>query len=143
VNPRDGITEQGNSSDVLTRLVLRRGIPFGEPYDLADPATRDGGDNDRGLIFVSYQTSIESQFVFLQTKWVNNAVDPNSGGGPDPIIGQRRENGRMRTFKVVDGNGVSRDVELNAEWVIPTGGGFFFSPSISTIATVFGRDRTT
>jgi Dyp-type peroxidase family len=143
VNPRDGITEQGNASDALTRLVLRRGIPFGDGYDTADPATRDLPEHDRGLIFVSYQTSIDSQFVFLQTKWANNVVDPNNGGGPDPIIGQRREDGRARTFTVVGSNGERHDVTLNAEWVVPTGGGFFFSPSISTIANVLGREHTT
>ena len=143
VNPRDGTTEQGNSSDVLTRLVLRRGIPFGEAYDIADPLTRDLPEHDRGLMFVSYQTSIESQFVFLQTKWVNNAVDPNNGGGQDPIIGQRPENGRARTFTVVGSNGAPHNVAVDAEWVVPTGGGYFFSPSISTIANVLGRAGTT
>jgi len=94
-------------------------------------------------MFVSYQTSIESQFVFLQTKWVNNAVDPNNGGGQDPIIGQRSENGRARTFTVVGSNGAPHDIVVDAEWVVPTGGGYFFSPSISTIANVLGRAGTT
>jgi Dyp-type peroxidase family len=143
VNPRDGTTDQGNSSDVLTRLVLRRGIPFGEAYDSADPVTRDRPEHDRGLMFVSYQTSIESQFVFLQTKWLNNAVDPNNGGGQDPIIGQRPENGRARTFTVVGSKGAAHNVAVDAEWVVPTGGGYFFSPSISTIANVLGRSGTT
>jgi len=125
------------------RLVLRRGIPFGEAYDIADPLTRDLPEHDRGLMFVSYQTSIESQFVFLQTKWVNNAVDPNNGGGQDPIIGQRPENGRARTFTVVGSNGAPHNVAVDAEWVVPTGGGYFFSPSISTIANVLGRAGTT
>ena len=87
--------------------------------------------------------SIESQFVFLQTKWVNNAVDPNNGGGQDPIIGQRPENGRARTFTVIGSNGAPHNVAVDAEWVVPTGGGYFFSPSISTIANVLGRAGTT
>ena len=97
MNPRDGLTEQGSTADVLTRLVLRRGIPFGDAYDTADPATRDLPEHDRGLIFVSYQTSIDSQFVFLQRNWANDPINPNNGGGQDAIIGQRSEPGRVRT----------------------------------------------
>jgi Dyp-type peroxidase family len=139
VNPRDGLTEQGSTADVLTRLVLRRGIPFGDAYDTADPETRDLPEHDRGLIFVSYQTSIDSQFVFLQKNWANDSVNPNNGGGQDSIIGQRNEPGRVRTVVITADNGVTDVVTLDREWVIPTGGGFFFSPSISTIANVLGR----
>ena len=141
-NTRDGLTEQGSVHDMLTRLVLRRGIPFGESYDDADPATRDTPEHDRGLIFVSYQTSIDAQFVFLQKNWANDAVNPNSGGGQDGIIGQRSESGRVRTVTITAETGVKQVVTLDREWVIPTGGGFFFSPSISTLATVLGRAQT-
>jgi Dyp-type peroxidase family len=144
VNSRDGLTEQGSRVDFLTRLVLRRGVPFGEAYDLADPAERDSPDHDRGLIFVSYQTSIQDQFVFLQSNWANDEVNPNiedSGlpGGQDPLIGQRSDNGRARTFTLKTEGGVREVLTLNQEFVTPTGGGFFFSPSISTILNVLGR----
>jgi len=140
VNPRDGITDQGNSTDVLARLVLRRGIPFGDAYDQADPATRDTPEHDRGLMFVCYLTSIERQFVFLQKNWANDSVDPNSGGGQDGIIGQRGEQDqRLRTMTIAEANGSTDALTLDREWVIPTGGGFFFSPPISTIKDVFGR----
>ena len=138
VNSRDGLTEQGSTVDALTRLVLRRGIPFGDAYDSANPDTRDLPECDRGLIFLSYQTSIDSQFVFLQKNWANDPVNPNNGGGQDAIIGQRSEPGRVRTVTITADNGVNDVVTLNREWVIPTGGGFFFSPSISTIANVLG-----
>ena len=144
VNTRDGLTEQGSRVDMLTRLVLRRGIPFGEAYDRSDPATRDSPDHDRGLIFVSYQTSIESQFVFLQRNWANDAVNPNNEdlgepGGHDPLIGQRSDNGRARMFALRTEAGVREVLLLDRQWVTPTGGGFFFSPSISTIANILGR----
>jgi hypothetical protein len=93
-------------------------------------------------MFVSYQTSIESQFVFLQTKWVNNASIPTTGrGGSDHRPAPRER--PARTFTVVGSNGAPHDVAVDAEWVVPTGGGYFFSPSISTIANVLGRAGTT
>src|SRR5262249_7888244 len=92
VNPRDTVTQQGNSADVLARMVLRRGIPYGPAYpgDLEQDgaATADDARQDRGLIFVSYQTSIEEQFKFLQRTWANHRKNPNGEGGEDPVIGQ-------------------------------------------------------
>ncbi|HYV63455.1 MAG TPA: Dyp-type peroxidase, partial [Bryobacteraceae bacterium] len=105
VNPRDTITEQGNSQDVLTRLILRRGIPFGPPYAgqagaAPGAATAAAGEisPQRGLIFVSYQTSIENQFAFLQKNWANDSRNPNAGGGADPIIGQGSEEQQRHRF---------------------------------------------
>jgi hypothetical protein len=145
VNPRDTITEQGNSVDVLTRLVLRRGIPFGSacPGSLEhdDLTVRAEQDEERGLIFVSYQTSISEQFAFLQTTWANHPFNPNGAGGHDPIIGQgNRLIGEDRFLAVRAPGQPPQNITVRGDWVIATGGGFFFSPSISAIATVLGND---
>lgn len=134
VNPRDTTTEQGGSRDTLTRLVLRRGIPFGPPAPRF--ARHDG---ERGLLFVAYQTSIDSQFEFLQRTWANTEDTP-SPGGHDPVIGQSRaENGRRRlTLWLPDGR--VETVTIAADFVTPTGGGYFFAPSLSALADVIGRD---
>ena len=147
VNPRDTVTEQGNRHDVLTRLILRRGIPFGPPFpgELgAAPGRRHpGGRRDRpqrGLIFVSYQTSIENQFAFLQRKWANHPRNPNGGGGEDPVLGDGpEERQRHRFFDAPAPGQHPVTLELASEWVIPTGGGFFFSPSISAVSEVLGH----
>ena len=147
VNPRDIITDQGNSQDVLTRLILRRGIPFGPPYSGelgaapgAAPLSTGEISPQRGLVFVSYQTSIENQFAFLQKNWANDPRFPNAAGGADPIIGQgSEEQQRHRFFDVPPIGKPPATLELAKEWVIPTGGGFFFSPSISAISNVLGR----
>jgi Dyp-type peroxidase family len=140
VNPRDTITEQGRASDTLRRLVLRRGIPYGSPIpewaDEDDPVQSE----DRGLMFVSYQSSIVDQFAFLQRQWANNALFPSDGGGQDPLIGQQEQDGkRIRFFDLAFADSASVTVELDGDWVIPTGGGYFFSPSISSLTTVFGK----
>lgn len=147
VNPRDTVTEQGQQQDVLTRLIIRRGIPFGQVYpgslddaEEAAPPAEGGIEAQRGLIFVCYQTSIENQFAFLQRNWVNDASNPSSGGGEDPIIGHGSEDHQRHRFVDIRAAGhPAETLELPADWVIPTGGGFFFSPSISTICNVLGH----
>jgi deferrochelatase/peroxidase EfeB len=146
VNPRDTVTEQGNSVDVLARMILRRGIPYGPAYpgDLEQdgPASAADAQQDRGLIFVSYQTSIEEQFKFLQRTWANHRKNPNGEGGEDPIIGQgNRAAGGGRVFQVRAAGQPKQTLSLPTDWVIPTGGGYFFSPSISTLTNVLGKAR--
>ena len=66
--------------------IIRRGIPFGEPFDPA-LGKEHGPDAERGLVFACYQASVPEQFSFLQSNWVNNAAFPQAGTGPDPVIG--------------------------------------------------------
>src|SRR5439155_7345047 len=54
VNPRDGDTNLGFASATLTVRILRRGIPYGQPFD---PSVTEEHPIDRGLLFLSYQSS--------------------------------------------------------------------------------------
>src|SRR5262249_1488624 len=58
VNPRDLGTDTGGTNDTLTRLVLRRGVPFGTP--MLDPGSPSAAElqEERGLMFLAYQSSI-------------------------------------------------------------------------------------
>ncbi len=72
--PRDEATPGGGEADTQTHRLLRRGIPYGEPYDSgAQTGSPQSGDaafpDDRGLLFLCYQRSIEEQF------------EPSSGSG--------------------------------------------------------------
>lgn len=137
VNPRDQSTEVGASGEVLTRRILRRGIPFGTP--LKDPL--GGGDDplkgNRGLLFICYQASIEEQFEFISNRWMNEAKRPAPGGhdmlvGQNGVVGQ----GRVRQCSLSGVPGGIAEVKTAAEWVKPTGGGYFFSPSLSALRDV-------
>jgi Dyp-type peroxidase family len=122
-----------NENDTQTHRLLRRGIPFGPPYPL-DPPPNHKDSGDRGLLFLAYQTSIVDQFEFVQTKWANDPdfkAAPDADGprsGHDLIIGQNPQGPRVFVVPMTDGT--RRTVEAPAQWVIPTGGGYFFSPSI-------------
>jgi Dyp-type peroxidase family len=128
--PRDTTTIIGDEAENQTHRLLRRGIPFGDPVPAA---------GERGLLFLAYQTSIERQFEFITTNWINNPNFPDSHAGHDPIVGQNtnlKEN-RVRSWALPvqqpDGSVTKIFIELPTDWVIPTGGGYFFIPSISAL----------
>lgn len=62
--------------------LMRRGIAFGAPFD-AKP------EEARGLAFHCFVTSLELQFEFIQSSWVNSPGFAGGTGptGPDPVIG--------------------------------------------------------
>ena len=127
VNPRDGISEIGQEHHP-GKLMLRRGISFGPELNVAPAA-------DRGLLFLSYQTSIVEQFKFVQTSWAN-ATNRPTGDGQDPIIGQNGTSENQRTLRLFSPSGQQHRCPLDGRWVIATGGGYFFSPSIAGLKSV-------
>jgi Dyp-type peroxidase family len=134
-NPRDSATDLGKPRDTMLRMILRRGIPFGAPIFGVKRPSRKLLKQERGLMFVSYGSTIEDQFEFLTRRWVNSPIQPNFGGH-DPIIGQRDTRGVRRRFIDFPTPGGIRRITMNDEWVTPTGGGYFFSPPINAITAV-------
>ncbi|HYG81176.1 MAG TPA: Dyp-type peroxidase [Pyrinomonadaceae bacterium] len=138
IHPRDIRSHCGatfpNISDTQTHRILRRGIPYGSASQ-STPERPIKDAIDRGLLFLAYQTSIQRQFEFIIRRWANETNFPEPLSGHDPIIGQNNvTSDRRRTFGILEGpNGT---VTTRREWVIPTGGGYFFSPSISALEII-------
>lgn len=133
VNPRDrNPTDQGGPLDTLSFQMLRRGVTWGKPY----PSTTEeqaADDGNRGLLFLSYQTSITNQFEILNNRWMNRKIGPESGGH-DMLVGQgNAEIDLKRTCLLRSSQGSTTKIETLAHWVIPTGGGYFFAPSVSAL----------
>jgi Dyp-type peroxidase family len=157
-----------NETTTQTHRMLRRGLPYGKASDSTPahpkPDSRDrrppratGLEEDRGLIFVAYETSLVDQFEFVTRAWVNNPdfkessqpPDATQPGGIDPIIGQNNDpndkgaRDRVREFNLtfVDQQGQPKFQRVSThlmdpterDWVIPTGGEYFFTPSISAL----------
>src|SRR5262249_17382737 len=140
-NPRDLPTNRGDPLVTLGFQMLRRGIPFGPLYDRDHPKAPDNG-KERGLLFLSYQRSIEGQFNAINRDWMNNRDAP-SAGGFDLLVGQSVPDGsglhaaKPATFFGPSPTGGDDATPFDApnQWVIPTGGAFLFAPSIAFVDT--------
>lgn len=138
LNTRDSASDVGGREASYRRRILRTGYPFGPPLmrDLIfAPAHYDTARGNRGLLFLCLQASIEGQFEFLQTRWLNNPNRPRLPGGHDLLAGQNPAPGerRIRRATTFDRNQEPANLSISAEWVIPTGGGYFFVASIPAI----------
>ena len=123
--PRD--EEPPGELDTQTHRIMRRGIAFGPSFRSGAPfGSAAHSDTPRGLLFACYQSSIEDQFEFVQSRWVNNADFPQSGDGVDAIL---NEADNLRTTVP----GVSPPELALEPFITMTGGAYFFSPSLSAL----------
>lgn len=123
VNPRDQSHDFGGAGSTLSSQMLRRGVPFGPDW----PGAPDGAD--RGLMFMSYQTSIQHGFFRLMNEWVKDATRPIAGG-IDPVIGPSPPGGRRLQLTL---NDKQVTLDLDGQFVRATGAGYFFAPGLRTL----------
>jgi Dyp-type peroxidase family len=141
VNTRDSASDMGASDSRYNRRLLRVGVPFGKSVkDRYADENADPEHGNRGLLFLSIQSSIEQQFEFLMARWINDPARPKMPGGHDMLIGQNAaaEDGIRRCS--IFGSGLQQaQIATDQQWVIPTGGGYFFMPSISALRDVISQ----
>jgi deferrochelatase/peroxidase EfeB len=134
MNPRNSIVA-GNAG--LKHRIIRRGLPYGPPYDPANP---DDGI-ERGLLGLFIGVSIRDQFEFLMSDWANKgAFAPGLRGTTDPVIGSRTRQiasdggGASDTF-LIPAEGRERPIELTglSRFVTCRGGAYCFLPSATAI----------
>jgi Dyp-type peroxidase family len=128
-NPR-GSSPGGLAFDKGVQMA-RRGITYG--CRLQDPDSKEFIDepNDGvGLLFMSYQASIDKQFHFMQTTWVNSENFPSAGVGIDPVIGQGSST-LQQTWPPTYGSTAGGVRSLFKGFVSLKGGEYFYTPSLS------------
>lgn len=125
VNPRDDPVDFGGSGVTRQAQMLRRGVPYGPRWS----GQPDG--EDRGLMFMAYQTSISNQFHRLMKRWVNDNFAPLPLSGIDPVIGVDAPPGRALERRRTGQNPVR--LLFDGTWVRATGGVYAFTPGISQL----------
>ncbi|MGW2742983.1 Dyp-type peroxidase [Streptomyces sp. NPDC001450] len=140
--PRDGLVDGGELVDekfMDLRRIIRRGIPYGAPFD---PANEDGGgpDESRGLLFVCYQSDLRQQFEFIQTDWINDPNFPHDRKpkpGPDPMVSGALPGvttGEIAFESHSNINGDRKTTILSFKPFVTTEGSVYaFSPSLTTL----------
>jgi Dyp-type peroxidase family len=130
-NPRD--EDPPGRPEANRHRLLRRGIPYGPEFQPTEPAYPGAGavpDNqDRGLVFICYQASVDDGFEFVQQGWANTADFPQAADGRDPIIISQDVNPRDMTLPP------HGSIPM-AQWVTSTGGDYFFAPSLGALRSL-------
>lgn len=128
-NPRDALDFGGalRDSGALTarHRIIRRGMPYGEPYD---PDIDDRGD--RGLLFICYNVDIVRQFETIQTSWCNDGDTFGLGDDRDWFVGGIGGSGKM-TIPMPDGH--PKFVQVDPDLVVTRGTEYLFAPGIQAL----------
>jgi Dyp-type peroxidase family len=132
-NPR-GASPSGLKFDKSVQIV-RRGITYGSR--LQNPDTKEFLDqpNDGvGVLFMSYQSSIEKQFRFIQLRWASNEKFPRLNVGVDPVIG--KSSSIPSTWFPNWNSTKNAKTSLFHGFVTLKGGEYFFTPSIQGVKSL-------
>ena len=125
-NPRGG---RGDDN----RRIARRGVPYGNPTD-----------EDKGLLFMSYQANISSQVDFIQQSWSDNPNFSKGDVGIDGVTGQKGGRADLpdREFFTEHGNLDSSKKTSFDQFVTLKGAAYFFTPSMSFLTSFKTIDDT-
>ena len=112
-NPRDSLDRDWRFT--TRHRIIRRGMPYGPNVD----------EDERGLMFVCYQASIERQFEFVQSQWCADGDAFGLGSDPDFIVGP---SGGKLTIQ-----GSPPTFVPMRRFVATRGGDYFFAPGIAAL----------
>jgi deferrochelatase/peroxidase EfeB len=137
-NPRDSLPPDPEESLKFAdrHLIIRRGMPYGEPlFPLMelppDPNIEDDG-GERGLMFLCINANIARQFEFVQQSWVENTKFHGLYNDKDPLVGGCDD----VTDHTIQHTPVRRKVKKLPRLVHVKGGGYFFMPSITALKRI-------
>ena len=122
-NPRNSDQIQGL---VETRRIVRRGMPYGPPYD---PNSPDDGI-ERGLLGMFICTRLDLQFEFIMKEWVNKSEFSGSlsDNSKDPLLGNNSP--ESSEFDITDDKELLK-ISGFQRFIKTRGGAYCFLPSIT------------
>jgi deferrochelatase/peroxidase EfeB len=123
-NPRGGKIVQRVSNH--TRRLVRRGFPYGPPYDPARPQ-----NVERGLLGNFLCANLEAQFEAMMYDWMNlGLLDPRLLASNDPMVGANDEAASWFKLPTRQGTIVLRGIP---RFVRTRGGAYTFLPGLSAL----------
>ncbi len=128
-NPRGEVVAGGGGHK---RRIVRRGMPYGPPYDPANP--KDG--IERGLLGVFINGSLAQQFEFLMRTWINQGDFVGLNNMRDPLVGNNTP--EESKFLIPSEEGTKTVTGLS-RFVITRGGLYCFLPSITALKYLASR----
>ncbi len=124
-NPRGGKIVQRIENH--TRRLVRRGIPYGGPYDPTRP-----DDEERGLLGNFLGANLGTQFEAISCDWLNLGLqDPQITGSNDPLLGANEP--ATSWFDISLPNAASIRLRGFPRFVRTRGGAYTFLPSIPAL----------
>ena len=113
-----------------SRRLVRRGVPYGPPYDRASPRVLD--EPERGLLGNFIGASLGAQFEAMSCDWLNLGLqDPGITGSNDPIAGANDPH--TGWFDLPLKSGTTIRLQGLPRFVRTRGGAYAFLPSLSAI----------
>jgi deferrochelatase/peroxidase EfeB len=129
-NPRSSTIAGGTG---LGHRIVRRGLPYGPPFDPKRP--NDG--IERGLLGLFIVVSLKDQFEFLMSEWVNGDLfAPGLSGTKDPVLGASGTGGGKMTIPIEGGKKII--VSGFPRFVTTRGAAYGFIPSITALSYIAG-----
>lgn len=131
-NPRGDLVRRGAPEAAeLGNRIIRRGITFGDRFDLLPYSQLPPPETGVGLLFMCYQARI-GQFAIQQAgSDSNDFVD--GGVGPDAVLGRSA----TPTAQKWPSNGSpSAKTFLMVNFISMLGGEYFFAPSLAFLASL-------
>jgi deferrochelatase/peroxidase EfeB len=129
-NPRGSRIVQRSANH--TRRLVRRGMPYGPPFDPAQP--RDG--KARGLLGNFLCASLIAQYESIMYDWINLGLqDPRITGTNDPILGANTP--RSSHFHIPMPPG-QKPIVLSGfpRFITTVGSAYLFCPSLTALRLV-------
>jgi len=130
MNPRHSMVA-GNSG--LKRRIVRRGLPYGPPFDPDNP---DDGV-ERGLLGLFIGVSLKDQFEFLMSDWANKGTfAPGLRGTRDPVLGDNSSSDAKFLLPVAGAPTV--EITGLSRFVACRGAAYCFLPSVTALSFLSG-----